>query len=226
MITNCKQITEHSRDEQQLAQLETKEAALLDKSLSPPWILSPQQISDLKSQLDNTLDTFSQKAPFTLQRLAELALYAPYDSLPKYIRAINRCLLVSSSQSDFPSDQPWSTTMASAQLHPSITHPLGADTTLSLRSRSHSISSQSSASSSSSHSTTLLSPIPWLLKRSPAPEHQKSEDDPANGPADTSTDSASSVLSPPLGAPAHHPGPSPTGGRIDELESVTTLTVI
>lgn len=218
---------------QHFTEFESQEAALFDKALDPPWTLTADQVSSLKDDTIALLQRFDDpdKPPFTLQRLAELA-WTPkpyYASLPKYVRAVQRCLLVCSSQSDFPPEEALST-LPSAQLHPSITHPLGGDTTLTMRGRSTSNSSESSDSASlasaSLPSTPLLSPIPWLNnKRSPTPDAPDNSmaSNGANGSADSSA-SSQSILSPPLAA--SHPVASPTGGRIDELECVLPILVL
>lgn len=138
------------------------------------------EITSARSKVFTLLDSFPcspTSAPFTIQRLAELALSpAPYytRSLPQYLRALTRCLLVTSDASVYP---------------PTTNSPPQTNGFMTSRARSSSVSSSSSTSSHSSnhsqHAMQQLSPIPWLRSRSPSPHeaietsHLTLEDGPA-----------------------------------------------
>lgn len=127
------------------------------------------EIDTAKSAVFKLLDAFPcspKSAPFTIQRLAELALSPSpsySNSLPKYLRALTSCLLITSDTAVYPPRE---------DLPPVSNGVFGIQ---GQRSRSSSVSSTSSSistSSSQSHAMAVLSPIPWLNRSpSPAPQH-------------------------------------------------------
>ncbi|GAA5859332.1 hypothetical protein JCM8547_001988 [Rhodosporidiobolus lusitaniae] len=73
--------------------------------MGPPWPLAPEDALQARKRAFDTLDSFAGP-PFTIQRLCELALRprSVYTSLPKYLRAVNRVLSVTSERSAFAED--------------------------------------------------------------------------------------------------------------------------
>lgn len=186
-------------------------------------------------QLINILSHF-HRAPFTIQRLTELILTPTlhYRSLPKYLRALNRVLNVSSernayteddstfasglaSGSGIPSDEKYSDLQLSGGVEgeggmmietkrpPPPPSPTGSSTS----------SNSSSRSSTPAPTQPLLSHIPWLIHSSPTPSSPSS-----------STSTTDPPNPPPSSSPPRIPTTSnptsktltPTGGVIDEVD--------
>ncbi|KAF1954619.1 hypothetical protein CC80DRAFT_493739 [Byssothecium circinans] len=111
----------------------------------------PQDIVTFYSSIRNQLSTnFAKDAPHTIQRLAELILEPKrrYRFLPPYLRALDRIVSVSSSNSLFPLPQavlsPTPTLLNGTTSIPSPSSTLGSDESLG---------------------GALLTPIPWLQSR-------------------------------------------------------------
>ena len=66
--------------------------------------MTAEQASDLKLAIFDQLDQFDASPPFTIQRLAELcsAPRAHYAAAGKYLRALERAILVTSGTDAFP----------------------------------------------------------------------------------------------------------------------------
>ncbi|GAA5906144.1 uncharacterized protein JCM6883_005457 [Sporobolomyces salmoneus] len=192
--------------------------------LGPPYPLAPEEAYHTRSRAYETIDYFTGP-PFTIQRLCELLLYPRtcYKSLPKYLRAVNRVLSVTSEQSVFTEDSSSDPLLAAAVASTSAetleSHSLGIVHDDKVHSPAHhthrrsttptlipSLSSPS-ASSSSPKSTPqvipLLSPIPWLSssssssskKSSPVPTSAFDDDDP---PSSSSSPSRNSLTTLPI----------------------------
>ena len=74
-------------------------------SLAPPPKTLPPQLLTLLQTIQSTLrSSFPRSPPHTAQRLAELVLYPKqhYQTLPSYLRALDRIVSVASSVSDYP----------------------------------------------------------------------------------------------------------------------------
>ncbi|KAF8626367.1 hypothetical protein AX15_005018 [Amanita polypyramis BW_CC] len=106
---------------------------------TPASYMSEQQANDLKRRIFDQLDQF-EKPPFTMQRLCELCLYPrkQYKSVGKYLRAVEKSTLVTSTWDSFP---------ATLEKQSDIPIPIG----LTL-----------SAGRNSTPATPLFSPIPFL----------------------------------------------------------------
>lgn len=126
----------------------------------------------------NSVDDGTLAAPFTLQRLAELlvvdvestppSLHPHYRTLPKYVRAFNRVLAVTSPLSSFPLDTfELSDPAHDAAVDAEVVHINGF--TIATPSPSPSPSPTASPalrsrrSSSMTPAPSLLEPIPWLI---------------------------------------------------------------
>ncbi|GAA5892944.1 hypothetical protein JCM6882_006901 [Rhodosporidiobolus microsporus] len=170
-------------------------------AMGPPWPLAPEDALQARIRAYDTLDSFGG-APFTIQRLCELSLHprTSYTSLPKYLRAVNRVLSVTSERSAFTEDDshalPLASTSAggmdaalgvvsqgvvmspahhtgrrgSAPSTPRATPPSSPSPFNAATSRP----SASPAPSPSPAVVPLLSPIPWLTRTS-APSSPSAE---------------------------------------------------
>ncbi|KAJ7063169.1 PPP4R2-domain-containing protein [Mycena amicta] len=69
----------------------------------PPSYMTAQEAADMKAELFTLLDQFDS-APFTIQRVCELCLEPKkhYNSVGKYLRAVEKALLVTSTHNSFP----------------------------------------------------------------------------------------------------------------------------
>lgn len=111
----------------------------------------PSETVNFYSSIRNTLSTnFPKSAPHTIQRLAELVLEpkSKYRFLPAYLRALDRVVSVSSSNTIFPLPQ---------AVLPTATGLLNGATSTN--------TSQASLGSDESLGGALLTPIPWLQNR-------------------------------------------------------------
>ncbi|GAA5976683.1 hypothetical protein JCM10908_005594 [Rhodotorula pacifica] len=216
-------------------------------AMGPPWPLAPEDALQARERAYDTLDSF-MGPPFTIQRLCELTLYPrrQYTSLPKYLRAVNRVLSVTSERSAFPEDDvdnaPLASTSATALdttlglvgqglIHPPL--PSSSTSASPIATRRPSASPSLSGSPRSSPQVVpLLSPIPWL--RTADTQSENGDVDPLHlsSPRSTvspqitptslpSTAAAGSELH--LDAtqpdvPSHPDTATPTGGLVDEVD--------
>ncbi|KAK2460588.1 hypothetical protein APHAL10511_007058 [Amanita phalloides] len=106
---------------------------------TPVSYMNEQQAKDFKQRIFDQLHEF-EKPPFTIQRLCELCLYPrnQYKSIGKYLRAVEKSILVTSTWDSFP---------ILADKEPKLSAPIG----LTL-----------SAGRNSTPATPLFSPIPFL----------------------------------------------------------------
>ncbi|GAA5865331.1 hypothetical protein JCM3774_004940 [Rhodotorula dairenensis] len=149
-------------------------------AMGPPWPLAPEDALQARERAYDTLDSFTGP-PFTIQRLCELSLYPKrqYKSLPKYLRAVNRVLSVTSELSAFPEDHvdsaaPLASTSATTLdmtlglvgqgvIHPPVPSTSTSVSASPIATRRPSASPSLSGSPRSSPQVVpLLSPIPWL----------------------------------------------------------------
>lgn len=192
---------------------------------------------------------YVDRPPFTIQRLCELLLYPRrnYKSLPKYLRAMNRVLSVTSERSTFTEDSSDDPLLVAAVASTSAEtleyHSLGVihdDKILSPAHHTHRrattplpsspLSSPASTPKSTPQVIPLLSPIPWLSKSSPPLPSSAFDDDPSS-----SSPSRSSAASLPIettrppptlngtttggeAQPPHLDTATPTGGLVDEVD--------
>ena len=149
----------------------------------------------------------SRKPPFTMQRLCELCLYPrkQYKSVGKYLRAVEKSILVTSTWDSFP------VTMEEKQEMPAI--PIG----LTL-----------SAGRNSTPATPLFSPIPFLHEDA---RRSKSRSPPPSPLALSSVPSAGAEHPEPLETKAlglvdelDDPGPGHLSDHPTALTAVTTIS--
>ncbi|KAK7467054.1 hypothetical protein VKT23_004116 [Stygiomarasmius scandens] len=71
---------------------------------APINYMNEEQASELKGFIFNQLDEFDSEPPFTIQRVCELCISPRkhYKSVGKYLRAVEKSLLVTSTQDSFP----------------------------------------------------------------------------------------------------------------------------
>ncbi|KAF5365782.1 hypothetical protein D9758_003265 [Tetrapyrgos nigripes] len=107
---------------------------------SPISYMNQEQASEMKGYIFAQLDEFDSEPPFTIQRVCELCISPKkhYKSIGKYLRAVEKSLLVTSTRDSFPI-------------------PTEKDT----ETVPHSMVSMASASQSAP-TTPLFSPIPFL----------------------------------------------------------------
>lgn len=168
------------------------ENTLFDKANEPPWILEADEIECLVNEVNGLLDNFIGSPPHTIQRLCELVLSpSPHyaRSLAKYMRAVFRCLLVTSGTSNFPPTP----TISTSQINGDGTH-----------SAVFGMRSAPSGSLSPASALPLLSPIPFLQKNLPSDDENEGLEVRTTVPGAPEASSASLM--------------SPTGGKIDELD--------
>ncbi|KAF9009400.1 PPP4R2-domain-containing protein [Cyathus striatus] len=170
---------------------------------TPLTYLSEEQANELKKYIFEQLDEFDEKPPFTIQRLCELCLEPQrhYKSVGKYLRAVEKSILVTSTLDSFP---PLTDTEMDSSGRSAIT--LGS-------------------TRQSAPSTPLFSPIPFLhddarrsKSRSPPPTPL------ALGPAAVVNDlHATTTKALGLVDEMDHPGPGHLSEHPTPLSSVTTL---
>ncbi|KAJ7751990.1 PPP4R2-domain-containing protein [Mycena metata] len=70
----------------------------------PVNFMTPQQAAEMKQSVFELLDQFDSNPPFTIQRVCELCLHPRqnYTSVGKYLRAVEKALLVTSTHDSFP----------------------------------------------------------------------------------------------------------------------------
>ncbi|KJZ77373.1 hypothetical protein HIM_03097 [Hirsutella minnesotensis 3608] len=142
-------------------------ASVKEDAAKPPSdaVVLPQQIADQLAAIKTKLETFTDDAPHTIQRLAELVLKprAHYKALAPYLHAVDRVVQVTSGTSVYPlppaiSDMTGLNGGASGlgdeAKDPAATVTWSNPTTAAL-------------GSDEALGGALLTPIPWLTRRSP-----------------------------------------------------------
>ncbi|KAJ6546542.1 PPP4R2-domain-containing protein [Mycena vulgaris] len=71
---------------------------------APVNYMTPQEAAEMKDVVFALLDQFDSNPPFTIQRVCELCLHPKhnYNSVGKYLRAVEKSLLVTSTYDSFP----------------------------------------------------------------------------------------------------------------------------
>lgn len=155
------------------------------------------------------------RPPFTIQRICELILSptSHYSSLPKYLRALNRVLNVSSERSAYTEDEnvefPPSNVEGGSNYEEDVSRERLQEGTMTPTKRP-------SPASLSSHASTplqqpLLSPIPWLINSSPSSSPSSSQSSQISLPSHLPSSSSPPRLSTSATT-------TPTGGVVDELD--------
>jgi len=175
---------------------------------APRSFMTMEEANELKGFIFAQLHEFEEDPPFTIQRVCELCLRPTehYKTVGKYLRAVEKSLLVTSSWNEFPPEKESDTfaPTASISMHPAP---------------------------STAHTTPLFSPIPFLhddVRRS------KSRSPPPSPLALNATDSGDGIVpvdsldQKALGMVDELDDPSP--GHMSEhptaLSSVTTMSTV
>ncbi|KAJ7285705.1 PPP4R2-domain-containing protein [Mycena rebaudengoi] len=105
---------------------------------TPISYMNEEQANELRDAIFTLLDQFDSNPPFTIQRVCELCLYPKqhYSSVGKYLRAVEKALLVTSTWDSFPP--------------------------LTEKERDTTVRTMASIGSTSAPATPLFSPIPFL----------------------------------------------------------------
>ncbi|KAF4978959.1 hypothetical protein FZEAL_4756 [Fusarium zealandicum] len=121
----------------------------------------PKQIADMLHDITNHLQTFEQYPPHTIQRLAELVLRprAHYRALAPYLHAVDRVVRVTSGTNTYPLPPPIPD-MSSMHLN-------GEDAKDPAVSVAWSNPTTAALGTDEALGGALLTPIPWLTRRSP-----------------------------------------------------------
>ncbi|ORY88885.1 PPP4R2-domain-containing protein [Leucosporidium creatinivorum] len=201
-------------------------------ALGPPWPLSPEEAYSARTGACEVLDGFTGP-PFTIQRLCELVLYPRkhYTSLPKYLRALNRVISVSSDRSAFTEDdslEPYASTSATTLEAGNPSSSTSIPSPMLPTRRPAAARSPASSPRALPVAAPLLSPIPWLVKDKE--DDLESVDDMDLSSAAASSSSPASARRTSLGsglplsptakaslAPTPHTQ-TPTGGVVDEVD--------
>ncbi|KAJ3796696.1 PPP4R2-domain-containing protein [Lentinula aff. detonsa] len=71
---------------------------------APPSYMDEEQAKAMKDSIFAQLDTFDSDPPFTIQRVCELCIEPKkhYNSIGKYLRAVEKSILVTSTSTEFP----------------------------------------------------------------------------------------------------------------------------
>ncbi|GAA5838419.1 hypothetical protein JCM11251_004931 [Rhodosporidiobolus azoricus] len=140
-------------------------------SMGPPWPLAPEDALQARIRAYDTLDSFGGP-PFTIQRLCELSLHPrqSYTSLPKYLRAVNRVLSVTSERSAFNEDEGVEGDFPLASTSASADHSLGVVSGNVVMSPAHHTGRRGGSAPSTPRQTAPSSPSPFNAetKRPPA----------------------------------------------------------
>lgn len=180
-----------------------------------------------------TLAFAFRSPPFTIQRICELALYPRkhYTSLPKYLRALNRVISVSSDRSAFTEDdslEPYASTSATTMEAGAPANATSIPSPMLPTRRPAVARSPASSPRALPVAAPLLSPIPWLVKDKE--DDLDSVDDMDLSSAAAGSSSPASARRTSLGsglplsptakaglAPIAHTQ-TPTGGVVDEVD--------
>ncbi|KAI0374953.1 PPP4R2-domain-containing protein [Pilatotrama ljubarskyi] len=173
----------------------------------PPKIdLDEKEAQEMRSSIYAQLDEFDG-TPFTIQRICELCMKPRqhYKYIGKYLRAVEKCLLITSSWDTFPPLSEAESTY-SASGHPSI-----------------------STSAVSAPNTPMFSPIPFLHEdarrsksRSPPPSPLVLSETVAGGITAAEEGAAPKVLG--LVDELDDPSPGHLSDHIEPISSTTTMT--
>ncbi|KAL7908598.1 hypothetical protein GGI35DRAFT_480207 [Trichoderma velutinum] len=143
------------------------------QSQSPPQAqepgVLPKQLADMVDEIKNHIGSFKSYPPHTIQRIAELILYprAHYKALPSYLHALDRVAAVTSGTDTYPLPPPIPD-MSSIQLN-------GDEPNDPAMAVSWANPTAVAVGSDEALGGALLTPIPWLIRRSPPPETTPSE---------------------------------------------------
>jgi hypothetical protein len=125
----------------------------------------PTQIADMLSEVKQHLETFTTHPPHTIQRLAELILSprAHYKALASYLHAVDRVVQVTSGTSTYPLP-PAVSDMSGLTINgvDSARDPAGGVAWSNLTT-----TAAATLGSDEALGGALLTPIPWLTRRSP-----------------------------------------------------------
>ena len=121
----------------------------------------PQQIADILAEINRQLLTFPTHPPHTVQRLAELVLTPRrhYRALASYLHAVDRVIQVTSGTNKYP--------LPPAVLDVSATEDGADDSKDPAASVNWGNPANASVGSDEALGGALLTPIPWLTRRSP-----------------------------------------------------------
>ncbi|KAG2020754.1 hypothetical protein CC2G_006060 [Coprinopsis cinerea AmutBmut pab1-1] len=182
----------------------------------PESYMTEDQAKETKEAIFEQLDQFDEKPPFTIQRLCELLLEPKknYKSVGKYLRAVEKSILVTSAHDAFPS----------VPLEPTSTFPLPSRANGNGASQDNVQTTAPSSSSSvpssplafatrrsSTPSTPLFSPIPFL--HADARSRSKSRSPPPQTPPMTPLSLAGDVTDLPV-----VPDDEKVIGLVDEMD--------
>lgn len=133
-----------------------------------PGVL-PKQLADMVDEIKNHIGSFKSYPPHTIQRIAELILYprAHYKALPSYLHALDRVAAVTSGTDTYPLPPPIPD-MSSIQLN-------GDEPNDPAMAVSWSNPTAVAVGSDEALGGALLTPIPWLIRRSTPPETTPAE---------------------------------------------------
>ncbi|KAL7939451.1 hypothetical protein V8C35DRAFT_286661 [Trichoderma chlorosporum] len=137
-------------------------------SQSPPQTqepgVLPKQLADMVEEIKNHIGSFKSYPPHTIQRIAELILRprAHYKALPSYLHALDRVAAVTSGTDTYPLPPPIPD-MSSIQLN-------GDEPNDPAMAVSWSNPTAVAVGSDEALGGALLTPIPWLIRRSTPPE--------------------------------------------------------
>ncbi|OAA48557.1 Protein phosphatase 4 core regulatory subunit R2 [Metarhizium rileyi] len=170
------------------AQEANKENTAAEKSAEPSTVAQrdlPKQIDDMFTDIKKHLETFGPYAPHTIQRLAEMILNprAHYKALTSYLHAVDRVVRVTSGTNVYPLP-PAIPDMSSMELNDSDRDPAA--------SVSWSNPTLATLGTDEALGGALLTPIPWLTRRSP----ESNEDTPASGGAQIHSESTETIDGP------------------------------
>ncbi|KAL7786401.1 hypothetical protein V8C37DRAFT_392224 [Trichoderma ceciliae] len=124
----------------------------------------PKQLADMVEEIKSHIGSFKSYPPHTIQRIAELILYprAHYKALPSYLHALDRVAAVTSGTDTYPLPPPIPD-MSSIQLNEDEPN----DPAMAV---SWSNPAAVAVGSDEALGGALLTPIPWLTRRSTPPE--------------------------------------------------------
>ncbi|KAM0259955.1 hypothetical protein ACHAQJ_003048 [Trichoderma viride] len=128
-----------------------------------PGVL-PKQLADMVGEIKSHIGSFKSYPPHTIQRIAELILYprAHYKALSSYLHALDRVAAVTSGTDTYPLPPPIPD-MSSIQLN-------GDEPNDPAMAVSWSNPTAAAVGSDEALGGALLTPIPWLTRRSTPPE--------------------------------------------------------
>ncbi|KAG6001041.1 hypothetical protein E4U21_004767 [Claviceps maximensis] len=217
--------------EQPSSQETNKENALTGEARDAARAELPKQVDDMLLGIKKHLETFTRQPPHTIQRLAQLILRpkAHYRALASYLHAVDRVVRVSSATNTYP-------------LPPAIFDM----SKLGLNGDSARDGDAAAAHVAWSNPTTatlgtdealggaLLTPIPWLTRRSPEDSTDgegdgdgdgDENDDTTSTPTSTSTFTSTMTTSPAAGGAQIHSEATETIDGPNGVGSIETVSV-